>query len=361
MKLNLLGCDAAALERFFAELGEKPFRARQLMHWIHQAGEGDFARMSDLAKALREKLAGAARLEAPQVVGDTLASDGTRKWLLKVDAGNAVEAVFIPETGRGTLCVSSQAGCILDCAFCATGKQGFNRNLSAAEIVGQLWLANGLLRAQGLARPITNVVLMGMGEPLLNLDNVIPALRLMTDDNAYGLSRRRVTVSTAGVVPGIDRLREECPVALAVSLHASNDELRDRLVPVNRKYPLSELIAACNRYLTKAPRDFITFEYVMLDGINDADEHARELVALAGKLRCKFNLIPFNPFPGSGFGRSDAERIRRFAALLQRAGLTVTTRKTRGDDIAAACGQLAGDVADRTRRRASLPIREVRA
>jgi 23S rRNA (adenine2503-C2)-methyltransferase len=368
VSVNLLGLDAAALGRFFAEQGEKPFRARQLLHWVHQAGEDDFARMTDLARALREKLASAARIEAPQIVSDTIAGDGTRKWLLKVDERNAVEAVFIPETGRGTLCVSSQAGCILDCAFCSTGKQGFNRNLSTAEIVGQLWLANRLLRrlsseggAAGLERPITNVVLMGMGEPLLNLDNVLPALRLMTDDNAYGLSRRRVTVSTSGVVPEMDRLRDECPVALAVSLHAPNDALRDRLVPVNRKYPLRELLAACNRYLEKAPRDFVTFEYVMLDGVNDADEQARELVELARRVRCKFNLIPFNPFPGSAFRRSQPERIRRFAAILQRAGLTVTTRKTRGDDIAAACGQLAGDVADRTRRRATVPLREVRA
>ena len=361
MKTNLLGLDAAALGRFFGEQGEKPFRARQLLHWVHQAGEDDFARMTDLAKALREKLGTVACVEAPQVITDTLADDGTRKWLLKVDGRNAVEAVFIPEASRGTLCVSSQAGCILDCAFCSTGKQGFNRNLSTAEIVGQLWLANRLLRAAGLARPITNVVLMGMGEPLLNLDNVVPALRLMTDDNAYGLSRRRVTVSTSGVVPEMDRLRDECPVALAVSLHAPNDALRDRLVPINRKYPLRELVAACNRYLEKAPRDFVTFEYVMLEGVNDADEHARELVELSRDVPCKFNLIPFNPFPGSPFRRSDAERIRRFAGILQRAGLTVTTRKTRGDDIAAACGQLAGDVADRTRRRARVQLREVRA
>ena len=356
MKENLLGLDAAALERFFEAQGEKRFRARQLLRWMHQRGEGEFERMSDLAKGLREKLAASARIEAPVIVGDTAASDGTRKWLLKVDGANAVEAVFIPETRRGTLCVSSQAGCVLDCAFCSTGKQGFNRNLSTAEIVGQLWLANRLLEGQ---RPVTNVVMMGMGEPLLNLDNVIPALRLMLDDHAYGLSRRRVTVSTAGVIPGIDRLRDECPVALAVSLHAPNDTLRDQLVPVNRKYPLAQLVAACNRYLDKAPRDFITFEYVMLEGVNDADTQARELVALAGKVRSKFNLIPFNPFPNSGFKRSSPERIRRFAEVLQHAGLTVTTRKTRGDDIAAACGQLAGDVADRTRRRFAL--KEVQA
>jgi 23S rRNA (adenine2503-C2)-methyltransferase len=360
--VNLIGLDAAGLERFFAEQGEKPFRARQVLRWIHQRGEADFGRMSDLAKALREKLASVARVDAPVIVDDSLAEDGTRKWLLKVDERNAVEAVFIPETNRGTLCVSSQAGCVLDCAFCSTGKQGFNRNLSTAEIIGQLWLANRLLLIdrQG-ERPVSNVVMMGMGEPLLNLDNVIPALRIMLDDNAYGLSRRRVTVSTSGVIPGMDQLRDECPVALAVSLHAPNDALRDQLVPVNKKYPLKDLVAACNRYLDKAPRDFITMEYVMLDGVNDADEHAKELVQLAKQVRCKFNLIPFNPFPASGFGRSSPERIRRFAEILQRADLTVTTRKTRGDDIAAACGQLAGDVADRTRRRATYRLKEVRA
>ena len=356
MKENLLGLDAVGLERFFEAHGEKRFRARQLLRWMHQRGEADFARMSDLARPLRERLSSISEIKLPVIVGDTLAGDGTRKWLLKVDGANAVEAVFIPETSRGTLCISSQAGCVLDCAFCSTGKQGFNRNLASAEIVGQLWLANRLLEGE---RPVTNVVMMGMGEPLLNLDNVIPALRLMLDDQAYGLSRRRVTVSTAGVIPGIDRLRDECPVALAVSLHAPNDELRDRLVPVNRKYPLAELSAACKRYLDKAPRDFITFEYVMLDGVNDADGHARELVSLAGQVRSKFNLIPFNPFPNSEFRRSPPERIKRFAEVLQRAGITVTTRKTRGDDIAAACGQLAGDVADRTRR--SLALKEVRA
>lgn len=354
---NLLGLDRDGLERFFEAQGEKPFRARQVLQWMHQRGEGDFGKMSDLARSLRDGLVAVASVQAPAIVGDTTAADGTRKWLLKVDGANAVEAVFIPETSRGTLCVSSQAGCVLDCAFCSTGKQGFNRNLTTAEIVGQLWLANRLLEGK---RPVTNVVMMGMGEPLLNLDNVIPALRVMLDDNAYGLSRRRVTVSTAGVVPGIDRLREECPVALAVSLHAPNDALRDRLMPINRKYPLRELIAACNRYLDKAPRDFITFEYVMLEDVNDGEAHARELVAFSKKVSSKFNLIPFNPFPRSEFKRSSPERIRRFAEVLQRGGLTVTTRKTRGDDIAAACGQLAGDVADRTRRR-SMALREVRA
>jgi len=357
MKTNLLDFDAAGLAAFCAALGEKPFRARQVLRWVHQSGEADFARMSDLAKDLRAKLAGAARVEAPRIVGDSTAADGTRKWLLKVDGANAVDAVFIPETARGTLCVSSQAGCVLDCAFCATGKQGFNRNLGTAEIVGQLWLANRLL---GGARPVTNVVLMGMGEPLLNLDNVIPALRVMLDDNAYGLSRRRVTVSTSGVIPGMDRLRDECPVALAVSLHAPDDALRDRLVPLNRKYPIRELLKACGRYLEKAPRDFITFEYVMLDGVNDGDAEARALARLAARVSCKFNLIPFNPFPHAEFARSPAERIGRFAEILQAKGVTVTTRKTRGDAIDAACGQLAGDVADRTRRSASRRQAEAR-
>jgi 23S rRNA (adenine2503-C2)-methyltransferase len=361
VKQNLLGLDAEGLARFFEALGEKPFRARQVMRWVHQMGESDFAAMSDLSRALRERLVQTACIEAPRIVGDTPAEDGTRKWLVKVDGANAVESVFIPETGRATLCVSSQAGCVLDCSFCATGKQGFNRNLGTAEIVGQLWFANRILGVERKAdRVISNVVFMGMGEPMLNLDNVIPALRLMLDDNAYGLSRRRVTVSTSGVIPGMDRLRDECPVALAVSLHAPSDALRDELVPINRKYPLRELIAACNRYLEKAPRDFVTFEYVMLDGVNDSEAHAREAAALARRVRCKYNLIPFNPFPQSHYRRSGSERIRRFAEVLQRAGITVTTRKTRGDDIAAACGQLAGDVADRTRRSRRLHLKEVR-
>ena len=358
MTTNLLDLDAAGLAAFFATLQEKPFRARQVLRWVHQAGAGDFARMSDLAKDLRAKLAGAARVEAPRIVGDSTAADGTRKLLLKVDGANAVDCVFIPETGRGTLCVSSQAGCILDCAFCSTGKQGFNRNLATAEIIGQLWLARRLL---GGERPVTNVVLMGMGEPLLNLDNVIPALRLMLDDNAYGLSRRRVTVSTSGVIPGMDELREACPVALAVSLHAPEDALRDRLVPLNRKYPIRDLLAACRRYLEKAPRDFITFEYVMLDGVNDGEAEARALARIASRVSCKFNLIPFNPFPHTEFRRSPPERIRRFAQVLQAKGVTVTTRKTRGDAIDAACGQLAGEVADRTRRSRSLRVVEAPA
>ena len=372
MTTNLLDLDAASLQRYFAELGEKPFRATQVLRWIHQRGASRFADMSDLARSLRDKLAAVARVEAPQVMGDSTAEDGTRKWLIKVDGANAVEAVYIPEPRRGTLCVSSQAGCVLDCAFCSTGKQGFNRNLTTAEIIGQLWIARRELGGDAeSARRVTNVVMMGMGEPLLNLDNVIPALNLMLDDNAYGLSRRRVTVSTSGVIPGMDRLAAECPVALAVSLHASNDALRDRLVPVNRKYPMRDLLAACNRYLKRAPRDFITFEYVMLAGVNDTDHQAHELLAIARSVKCKFNLIPFNPFPASGFERSGGERIRRFAEILQREGITVTTRRTRGEAIDAACGQLAGDVADRTRRTlpgkpgagkgVRVPIKEVRA
>ena len=368
--MNLLDLDGRALAAFFAERGEKPFRAHQLMRWVHQRFEPDIAAMSDLGKSLREALAACAAVTGPAVIGDTIASDGTRKWLLDAGGGNAIECVYIPEDDRGTLCVSSQAGCALDCAFCSTGKQGFNRNLTTGEIIGQLWHANRALLADGVSAPwmeqgrppITNVVMMGMGEPLANFDNVVPALRLMLDDHAYGLSRRRVTLSTSGLVPLIDRLREQCPVALAVSLHAPNDALRDRLVPINRKHPLADLMAACLRYLPAAPRDFVTFEYVMLDGVNDAPEHARELAAIARQVRCKYNLIPFNPFPQAGFRRSDPERIRRFAEILNRAGLTVTTRKTRGDDIAAACGQLAGDVADRTRRAARrIALKEVHA
>ena len=366
MKVNLLDLDRSGMERWFASIGEKPFRARQVLHWIHQRGAHDFDAMTDIARSLRTRLAADAEVRTPAIVGDSTSADGTRKWLLKVDGGNAVDSVYIPETGRGTLCISSQAGCTLDCAFCSTGKQGFNRNLTTAEIVSQLWVANRLLgRKQGAARPVTNVVLMGMGEPMLNLDALIPALKVMLDDDAYGLSRRRVTVSTSGVIPGMDRLAEECPVALAVSLHAPDDELRNRIVPINRKYPIRELMRACNRYLERAPRDFITFEYVMLDGVNDSIAHARALLPIAAKVRCKFNLIPFNPFPGSGFQRSSPETIRRFAEILQRAGLTVTTRKTRGDAIDAACGQLAGQVSDRTRRsagrRGAIPVREVAA
>ena len=344
--VNLLGLDREALDAYVARLDEKPFRARQLMRWIHRRGAAEFDAMSDLAKSLRTKLAGRATISAPAVIGDGVSSDGTRKWLLDVGRGDAIETVFIPEDDRGTLCVSSQAGCAVNCVFCSTGKQGFNRNLTTAEIIGQLWLANRLLEGE---RPVTNVVMMGMGEPLQNYEAVLPALRLMLDDDAYGLSRRRVTLSTSGMVPQIDRLAQDCPVALAVSLHAPNDALRDQLVPLNRKYPLRDLLAACQRYLRVAPRDFITFEYVMLDGINDSDAQARELVALVRDVPCKFNLIPFNPFPGADVRGSAPARIRAFAQTLIDAGIVATTRKTRGDDIDAACGQLDGEVRDRTR------------
>jgi 23S rRNA (adenine2503-C2)-methyltransferase len=352
--VNLLDLDADALTAYCGELGEKPFRARQLQRWIHQFGASRFDAMSDLAKSLREKLATRAEIRAPAVITDNLSADGTRKWLIDVGAGNAVETVYIPEETRGTLCVSSQAGCAVNCRFCSTGKQGFSRNLSTGEIIGQLWMAEFAMRTQLGRGPkddrvISNVVMMGMGEPLLNYDAVVPAMRLMLDDNAYGLSRRRVTLSTSGVVPMMDRLSKDLPVALAVSLHASNDALRDVLVPLNRKYPLAELMAACRRYLEFAPHDFVTFEYCMLDGVNDTVEHARELLKLVADVPCKFNLIPFNPFPESGLKRSNNEQIRRFAQVLLDAGIVTTIRKTRGDDIDAACGQLAGEVMDRTR------------
>ncbi|TXT23265.1 MAG: 23S rRNA (adenine2503-C2)-methyltransferase [Gallionellaceae bacterium] len=359
-KTNLLDFDAQHLTAWFAEHGEKPFRARQVLRWIHKAGEPDFDAMSDLAASLRTKLKETACVEAPRVVREELSEDGTHKWLLDVGTGNAVETVFIPEESRGTLCVSTQAGCALDCAFCSTGKQGFNRNLGVAEIIGQLWLANREIgRDVDGNWPVSNVVLMGMGEPLLNFDNSVSALRLMLDDHAYGLSRRRVTVSTSGIVPAMDRLREECPVALAVSLHAPDDALRNVLVPVNQKYPLRELLAACQRYLEKAPRDFITFEYVMLEGVNDSARQARELVALVRDVPCKFNLIPFNPFPQTRYRRSGSEAVRRFRDILMEADIVVTTRRTRGGDIAAACGQLAGQVQDKSRR--TLRLQEVRA
>ncbi len=351
MAENLLNFDAQQLSAWFADMGEKPFRARQVLRWVHKSGVADFDAMSDLALSLRDKLKSAACVQAPRVTRETLSEDGTRKWLLDVGVGNAVETVFIPEADRGTLCISTQAGCALDCSFCSTGKQGFNRNLSTAEIIGQLWLANREIGKDADGNwPITNVVMMGMGEPLLNFDNTVSALRLMLDDNAYGLSRRRVTVSTSGIVPAMDRLRDACPVALAVSLHAPNDALRDQLVPVNQKYPLRELMAACMRYLEKAPRDFVTFEYVMLKGVNDSEMHARELVALVREVPCKFNLIPFNPFPQAPYQRSSADAISRFRDVLMQAGIVTTTRKVRGDDIDAACGQLAGQVLDKTKR-----------
>ena len=354
MTTNLLDLDLDALSAACEQLGEKRFRAVQLFRWIHQRGVADFAAMSDLAKSLREKLQGQARVSAPALISEQASADGTTKWLFDVGGGNAVEAVYIPEADRGTLCVSSQAGCAVGCRFCATGHQGFSRNLATGEIVGQLWFAEHQLRrrlqlADG-ERAIDNVVMMGMGEPLQNYAALVPALRTMLDDHGYGLSRRRVTVSTSGVVPMIDRLREDCPVALAVSLHAPDDGLRDQLVPINRKYPIDELLRACERYLEAAPRDFITFEYCMLDGVNDTPAHAQALARLVkGRVACKFNLIPFNPFPASGLSRSPRERVVAFASALQDAGIVTTIRRTRGDDIAAACGQLAGEVQDRTR------------
>lgn len=385
--VNLLGFDLPGLAAYCEQLGEKKFRATQLFRWIHQKGASDFDQMSDLAKSLREKLSGRAVIRGLDIISEHVSTDGTIKWLFDVGAGNAVEAVFIPEDDRGTLCISSQAGCAVGCRFCSTGHQGFSRNLTTAEITAQLWFAEHSLRKRlnrspgrpkgdstssgGAAgtpaaggsrstdeRIISNVVMMGMGEPLQNYDQLVPSLRTMLDDHGYGLSRRRVTVSTSGVVPMIDRLREDCPVALAVSLHAPTDPLRDQLVPLNKKYPIAELLDACNRYLEKAPRDFITFEYCMLQEVNDSPEQARELVRLLkGKVSCKINLIPFNPFPASGLIRSTNARVQAFAEVLIQAGIVTTVRKTRGDDIDAACGQLAGEVQDRTRAH----IRMVRA
>jgi 23S rRNA (adenine2503-C2)-methyltransferase len=375
MPVNLLDFDLDGLAAWCEGVGEKRFRAVQLFRWIHQKGASDFAQMSDLAKSLRGKLAGAAEVRGLVPISEQRSADGTVKWLFDVGGGNAVESVFIPEEDRGTLCISSQAGCAVGCRFCSTGHQGFSRNLGTGEIVAQLWFAEHRLRgaAGSPQRQIDNVVMMGMGEPLQNYAALVPALKVMLDDHGYGLSRRRVTVSTSGVVPMIDRLREDCPVALAVSLHAPDDALRDQLVPLNRKYPLAELLAACRRYLDAAPRDFITFEYCMLDGVNDAPAQAQELVRLVsgqseasrgvGRVPCKLNLIPFNPFPSSGLKRSPRERVVAFAKVLQDAGIVTTIRKTRGDDIDAACGQLAGEVQDRTharerlaRRREAIPI-----
>ncbi|MBT9539619.1 23S rRNA (adenine(2503)-C(2))-methyltransferase RlmN [Thiobacillus sp.] len=362
MPQNLLDFDLEGLTAWFTELGEKPFRAKQVFHWIHQSGVADFAQMTDIAKSLREKLQLHAVVQAPAISYAHTSNDGTRKWLFDVGVANGIETVFIPEDDRGTLCVSSQVGCALECTFCSTGRQGFNRNLSVAEIIGQLWVANRSLRGEVnrtasnhgageiAERPVSNVVMMGMGEPLANFENVVTALGVMLDDHAYGLSRRRVTVSTSGIVPAMDRLAERCPVALAVSLHAPNDALRDQIVPINRKYPLRELMAACRRYLVHAPRDFITFEYVMLAGVNDQPEHARQLIELTRDVPCKFNLIPFNPFPDSGYEKPRHDTLRAFREILQDAGYVVTTRKTRGDDIDAACGQLAGKVADKSGR-----------
>ena len=350
--VNLLDVDLDGLAAYCEQLGEKRFRATQLFRWIHQRGASDFDQMTDLAKSLRSKLQGVAHIQPLSIISEHVSSDGTIKWLFDVGQGNAVETVFIPEDDRGTLCVSSQAGCAVGCRFCSTGHQGFSRNLSTGEITAQLWHAEHALRKRlgTFERVISNVVMMGMGEPLQNYGALVPALRTMLDDHGYGLSRRRVTVSTSGVVPMIERLQQDCPVALAVSLHAPNDPLRDQLVPLNRKYPIDELLTACESYLQAAPRDFITFEYCMLDGVNDTDAHAHELIALVrNRIHCKFNLIPFNPFPASGLHRSQNKRVQAFARILADAGIVTTVRKTRGDDIDAACGQLAGEVQDRTR------------
>lgn len=359
-RINLLDLDRKAMIRFFADLGEKPFRSSQILKWIHQVGISDINEMTNLSKILRAKLKEIAYIKAPEVKHEQISKDGTRKWLLEIDGGNSVEAVFIPEDGRGTLCVSSQVGCPLDCKFCSTGKQGFNKNLTVGEIIGQLWVANHQLGwVAGGRQPITNVVMMGMGEPLLNFDNVIPAMDLMMDDFAYGLSRRRVTLSTSGIIPGIDQLKQISPVSLAISLHAPNDEIRQEIMSINKTYPLDKLLEACRRFTdVKESHNHITFEYVMLDGINDSEENARELVTRLRGIPAKINLIPFNPFPGSNYQCSSKSTINRFKTILIESGLIAVTRKTRGDDIDAACGQLVGQVipkAERYRRESNSP------
>jgi 23S rRNA (adenine2503-C2)-methyltransferase len=355
--INLLDLDYEHLVSFVGNFGEKPYRAKQLMHWIYQENLIDFNKMTDISKVFRDVLKEKTSFQLPSVMSDAISDDGTRKWLFDVGHNNGIETVFIPEDDRGTLCISSQVGCALECTFCSTGRQGFNRNLTTSEIIGQLWLANFYVRQQegynalpNTERIISNVVMMGMGEPLANYDNVVAAMKLILDDRAYGLSRRRVTLSTSGLVNAMDRLKEDCPVALAVSLHASNDKLRDEIVPINKKFPIKELMAGCQRYLEKAPRDFVTFEYVMLDGVNDSIEDAKALLQIVKDVPCKFNLIPFNPFPNSGYKRSSNEQIRRFKEVLMNQDYIVTVRKTRGDDIDAACGQLAGQVSDKTKR-----------
>jgi 23S rRNA (adenine2503-C2)-methyltransferase len=350
-KINLLNFDRKGMEAFFIEIGEKPFRATQLLKWIYQEDVDDFNRMTNLSKSLRTYLIEHCCIIAPEIVVEQIASDGTRKWLLQMSCGNRVETVFIPEEKRGTLCVSSQVGCALACTFCSTAQQGFNRNLSSAEIIGQLYVAQKRL---GASKKITNVVMMGMGEPLLNFDNVVTAMNLMMDDFSYGLSKRRVTISTSGVVPAMYRLTEVCDVSLAVSLHAANDALRDKLVPINQKYPLHELLAACRDNVKLAPRRKITFEYVMLKDINDTDQDARSLIKLLKNVPSKINLIPFNPFPNSNYECSTAERIDRFRDILHNASMVTTIRRTRGDDIDAACGQLVGKVQDKSRRHLKL-------
>jgi len=346
---NLLDLDAAGLRAFFTEIGEKPFRATQLLKWIHQRYVFDFGAMTDIAKTLRERLQATATVRLPAAVFDRESADGTRKWLFSLEGGNAIETVFIPENDRGTLCVSSQIGCALDCTFCSTGQQGFNRNLTTGEIIGQVLFANMALADEGRGRRVTNVVLMGMGEPLANMNNVLPATRLMTEPHAYGLSRRKVTLSTSGLVPNLYRMAEVSDISLAVSLHAPNDALRDEIVPINQRYPLRELLPACREYIAGTPHDHITWEYVMLDGVNDSDAHAEELIRLLRGMPSKINLIPFNPFPGAPYQCSPRQRIERFARRLQNAGYITTTRRTRGADIDGACGQLVGQVQQRRR------------
>ena len=349
---NLLDFNHQELTEFVAKFGHKPFRANQLLRWIYKSGEKSFDNMSDIARDFRETLNSNAQITPPEIKFDYMSYDGTRKWLLNVGESNLIEMVFIPETSRGTLCVSSQVGCALECTFCSTGRQGFNRNLSSAEIIGQLWLANNLIeKSENIEQnAVTNVVMMGMGEPLTNYKNVVHALEMMLDDRVYGLSRRRITISTSGLVPAINQLREDCPVSLAISLHASNDQLRDIIVPINKKYPIKSLMEACLDYIEKAPRDFITFEYVMLDGINDSIQQAKELIKITQDIPCKFNLIPFNSFPNSGYKCSSKDTIKEFQKILIDAGIVTTIRKTRGDDIDAACGQLVGKFVDKTKR-----------
>lgn len=359
-RTNLLGLDLNGLEAFFVELDEKPFRARQLLQWIHKYRITDFAEMSNLSKVLREKLQTVAEIKLPEVMHEHISQDGTRKWIIKLSCGNAIETVFIPEGGRGTLCVSSQVGCALTCTFCSTAQQGFNRNLDAAEIIAQLWIANEALGKDPKGnRVVTNVVMMGMGEPLANYNNVVTAMNLMRDDFGYGISWRRLTLSTSGIVPMIDKLREDCHVSLAISLHAANDELRSQIVPINQKYPIAELLAACKRYVVGQQRRHITVEYVMLDGINDSIRDAKDLVRILKGLPNKINLIPFNPFPGTHYKCSSRNQIVRFQQYLIDQGLVATVRKTRGDDIVAACGQLAGEVQDKSRRSERMKAQEV--
>ncbi len=367
MKINLLDYTQESLTRLFEELGEKKFRALQVFRWMHIYGKCHFDEMTDIAKSLRSKLNEIAEIKTPSLVSENKASDGVIKWALEVGDGNKIETVFIPDGERGTLCISSQVGCALECQFCSTGRQGFNRNLTVGEIIGQLWWANWRLGRydSGISseKLITNVVMMGMGEPLSNYENVVKAMKIMLDDNAYNLSRRKLTLSTSGVIPALNRLKDDCPVSLAVSLHASNDEIRNKIIPLNKKYPINNLLSACKSYLEFSPKDYVTFEYVMLKDINDSLIHANELVGLIKGFKCKFNLIPFNPFPNSGFESSDRKKILQFQKILQNAGFITTIRKTRGEDIDAACGQLVGKVKDKTKRQEKwsklIPITEI--